>query len=90
MKAPGEAAAPDRLREADFPSTIGLSPVVEQDSRFLQFHMPDTEPLQVGGTDRYSRTVIHVVDKDVNAAPGVLVGHSALPYDIGHRGVCLE
>ena len=52
--------------------------------------MPDIEPLQVGGADRYSRTVIHVVDKDVNAAPGVSVGDSALPYNIGNRGVCLE
>jgi len=54
------------------------------------FYMPDYYPLQVWRTDRHSRAVIHVVDKNVNAAPGVLVRDSALPYNIYHRGLLLE
>jgi hypothetical protein len=35
--------------------------------------MPDPQSLQVGGTDRDSRTVVQVVDENINAAPGVLI-----------------
>src|SRR5208283_192732 len=33
---------------------------------------------------------VHVVDKNVNTAPGVLVWHSAPSYNIKHRGIFLE
>lgn len=52
--------------------------------------MPDAQAVQVGSADRHSRTVIHVVDKNVNAAPGVLIRYSALPHNIEHREAFLE
>ena len=71
-------------------SEVAMFHQFNKDCALFLFHMPDAQPAQVGSADRHSRTVIHVVDKNVNAAPGVLVRYSALPHNIEHRGVFLE
>ena len=46
--------------------------------------------LQIWRTDSYCGTVIHVIDKNIQAAPRVRVRHSALLDDIEYRRVFLE
>jgi hypothetical protein len=65
-------------------------PISQQNGRLSMFYVPDSDPLQIGGADRHCGTVAHVVDKDVNAASHVSIRDSALPNDIGHRGIFIE
>ena len=47
--------------------------------------MANSQMLQIGGTHGHRRTVVHVVDEDVDPASHVLVRQATLSHNIDHR-----
>jgi hypothetical protein len=68
---------------------IDLS-IVQKNGGFSLFYMPHAYVLQVGRTHRHGRTVVHVVDKDVDTAPYMFVRNSTFTHYVKHRGRFLE